>query len=49
VAWQLPAVFNTLPKQWSAFQWQTLITFVPLLAALASLSWVVFAVTNEEE
>jgi len=49
VAWQLPAAFNTLPKQWSAFQWQTLITFVPLLTALASLSWVVFAVTNEEE
>jgi uncharacterized membrane protein YcjF (UPF0283 family) len=52
VMWQLPAaiaIFNTLPKQWSAFQWQMLIAFIPLLAALASLGWVVFAVTNEED
>jgi hypothetical protein len=52
VVWQLPgaiAVFSTMPKQWSAFQWQTLIAFVPMLAALASLGWVVFAVTNEED
>ena len=52
VLWQLPAAFaiySTMPKQWSAFQWQTLIALVPLLAALASLGWVVFAVANEEE
>ncbi len=52
VMWQLPAaiaVFSTMPKHWSAFQWQTLIAFVPLLAALVSLGWVAFAVTNEEE
>ncbi|MEJ0088249.1 MAG: hypothetical protein WDM80_00605 [Limisphaerales bacterium] len=52
VVWQLPAaiaMFSTLPRQWSAFQWQTLIAFVPLLAALVSLGWVAFAVTNEEE
>jgi uncharacterized membrane protein YcjF (UPF0283 family) len=52
VLWQLPAaiaIFSAMPKQWSAFQWQTLIAFVPLLAALASLGWVVFAVANEEE
>ncbi|MEI9866619.1 MAG: hypothetical protein WDN00_19120 [Limisphaerales bacterium] len=52
VVWQLPAaiaVFNTMPKHWSALHWQTLVAFVPLLAALASLGWVAFAVTNEED
>jgi hypothetical protein len=52
VLWQLPtafAIFSTMPKQWSAFHWQMLFAFVPLLAALASLGWVVFAVANEEE
>lgn len=52
VVWQLPAAiatFGILPRQWSAFQWQTLIAFVPLLAAMASLGWVVFVVTNEDE
>jgi hypothetical protein len=51
-AWQLPsaiAMVGTMPKQWSAFHWQTLFAFVPLLAALASLGWVAFAVTDEEE
>jgi hypothetical protein len=52
VAWQLPAaiaIVSTLPKQWSAIRWQNFVACVPLLAALASLGWVVYAVTNEEE
>jgi uncharacterized membrane protein YcjF (UPF0283 family) len=52
VLWQLPAAiatFDAMPKQWTTFQWQTLIALVPLLAALVSLGWVVFAVANEEE
>ena len=52
VLWQLPAaiaIVGTMPKQWSAFHWQTLFALVPLLAALASFGWVVLAVTNEEE
>ena len=52
VLWQLPAAYaicSTMPKQWAAFQWQTLIALVPLLAALVSFGWVVFAVANEEE
>ena len=51
VLWQLPAIFaifSTMPKHLSAFQWQTLVAFVPLLAALGSLIWVVFAVASEE-
>lgn len=52
VAGQLPAaitLLNTLPKHWSALQWQPLVALVPLLAALASLGWVAFVVTTEEE
>jgi uncharacterized membrane protein YcjF (UPF0283 family) len=52
VLWQLPAafaIFSTMPKHWSAFQWPTLVAFVPLLAALASLGWMAFAVANEED
>jgi uncharacterized membrane protein YcjF (UPF0283 family) len=52
ILWQLPAtfaIFSTMPKHWSAFPWQTLVAFVPLLAALASFSWMAFAVANEEE
>jgi uncharacterized membrane protein YcjF (UPF0283 family) len=50
VTWQLPAaIASMMPKQWSAFHWPMLAAFVPLLAALASLGWVAFAVTNEEE
>jgi uncharacterized membrane protein YcjF (UPF0283 family) len=52
VLWQLPAAFaiySTMPKHWSAFQWPALFAFVPLLAALVSFGWVVFAVANEEE
>jgi uncharacterized membrane protein YcjF (UPF0283 family) len=52
VLWQLPAAFSiysTMPKHWSAFQWPALFALVPLLAALVSFGWVVFAVANEEE
>ena len=52
VLWQLPAayaIFSSLPRHWSAFQWQTLFAIVPLLAALASFGWVVFAVANEDQ
>ena len=52
VVWQLPlaiATFGALPKHWSAFHWQMLVAIVPLLAALVSIGWVVFTVTNEEE
>jgi hypothetical protein len=52
VLWQLPAaiaIVSTMPRQWSAIRWQNCVACVPLLAALASLGWVVFAVTNEEE
>jgi hypothetical protein len=52
VAWQLPAdiaIISTMPKQWSAFRWHMLVAFVPLLVALASLGWGVFAVANEED
>jgi hypothetical protein len=52
VLWQLPtafAILGTMPKHWSAFQWQTLVTFVPLLAALASFGWMAFAIANEED
>jgi hypothetical protein len=52
VSWQLPAAIATLtamPKNWSAFQWQMLLTFVPLLTALAALAWMVFALVNDEE
>jgi hypothetical protein len=51
-AWQLPsalAIVGPMPTHWSAIQWPKLIALVPLLAALASLGWAVFAVTNEEE
>jgi hypothetical protein len=52
VAWQLPAaiaMLNAIPRHWSAFQWQMLLTFLPMLTALVSLGWVVFALVNEEE
>ena len=52
VAWQWPAVlavFNPAPDHSPAFQWHTLIVFVPLLAALVSLAPVVLAIVSEEE
>jgi hypothetical protein len=51
-AWQSPAMFAifsgslNLP---SLLHWQTVVGLVPLLAALGSLVWVVFAVANEED
>lgn len=50
-SWQLPAtfvIFSTLPQQWSGFQWQALVTLLPMLAALASLGWVILTLANEE-
>ena len=51
VAWQSPAmfaIFSGLFKP-SVLNWQTVFGLVPLLAALASLVWVVFALANEED
>jgi uncharacterized membrane protein YcjF (UPF0283 family) len=52
VAWQMPAsiaLVSMMPRQWSAIQWPMLLALVPTLVALASLGWMVFLVTNEEE
>ena len=52
VAWQWPAVsamFDAIPYQSSAVQWQTLLALAPVLAALGSLAWGIFAVAIEEE
>jgi hypothetical protein len=52
LVWQLPSapsIVSALPKQWSDFHWQLLVACVPLIAALVSLGWAVFAVTQEEE
>ena len=51
-AWQSPAIFAVFSGSLnlpSLLHWQTFVGFVPLLAALGSLVWVLFAVANEED
>ena len=51
-AWQSPVmfVFFSAPLNLpSLLHWQTLLGFLPLLAALASLVWGLFAVANDED
>jgi hypothetical protein len=51
-AWQAPAMFGVFCgtlKQPSLLSWQTVLAFVPLMAALASLVWILVAVASGED
>jgi hypothetical protein len=51
VAWQAPAMlaaFNSSLSSPSLLDWKALFGSVPLLAALGSLGWVLFAVATDE-
>jgi hypothetical protein len=51
-AWQSPAfiaIFGSAMRPSSLLHWQTVLGFVPLLAALGSLVWVVFKLALEED
>ena len=51
-AWQYPAVEAVLSmalNQSTTLNWPMLLVFIPLLAALASLAWGIYAITNDED
>ena len=51
-AWQLPsasALLIAIPRNVTAFQWQTAAVLLPIFAALGALGWGVFAIVNEEQ
>jgi hypothetical protein len=51
-AWQLPSggdLLAAIPRNLTAFQWQTATLLLPILTALGSLGWGVLAMVNEEE
>ena len=52
LAWQWPAAVSLLefrPDPAQGFQWHALLMTLPLLAAAATLVWVMFAIIGEEE
>jgi hypothetical protein len=51
-AWWSPEMFGLICGTWkqpSALSWQTVLGFAPLIAALASLGWVLVAVASGED
>ncbi len=50
--WDWPSwhtLMSALPRSWSSVHWQTLLMFLPGLAAFASLGWGMWALVNDED
>ena len=51
-AWQYPAIVVMFSGAWTqpaSINWRLVLGLVPLIAALASLAWTVFAIVNDED